>query len=246
VTSPSRRSALLAGHAALLATAFVVLPAVLAGGDFGNSFADAEPFARAAGRGIVEYWHTGAAAFPASLSAATDYWTRYHLAKAIIAALLLIPLGVLTFRSQRCGVRAALATLWTATLALVVANVQGVVAPFASLLSLVTPGSTPGDVAVTVDHIRVTLTGPHDAWGAHGAVLAAMVDDYAIFHVAMAIMMAIVAVAVAVHGVASARRTRLAVAATATAVAGLLLVTAANVSNAIEPVPGLAALLAGN
>ena len=35
---------------------------------------------------FVEYWSSGVQAFSPSLESAVDYWLRYHVAKAVIAA----------------------------------------------------------------------------------------------------------------------------------------------------------------
>jgi hypothetical protein len=128
-----RGSPVLVGSALALAVLFVIAPASLAGGTYGRGFTDNAPLVDAT-------------------RASLDYWFRYHVAKASIAALLLavlIVLGVRVWRSLAGsdgpgrGGTAALASacigitvLAVSAMALVMANIQGAIAPFSSLLSL--------------------------------------------------------------------------------------------------------------
>ncbi|MBO4209944.1 hypothetical protein GSF22_28715, partial [Micromonospora echinofusca] len=146
---PGRVLATLGALAVLLATAFVVAPPVLAGRP-GGGFADRRHLSEALRGAFVGYWRSGDPDLSPALTRVVDYWLRYHLAKAVIAALLLAVLVALGIRLGRAfrrdggpgaGRRGALASagivvtvLASFSLALVMANVQGAVAPFASLL----------------------------------------------------------------------------------------------------------------
>src|SRR6185295_15066159 len=103
------------------------------------------------------------------LERVVDYWFRYHVAKAVIATILLIvlvALGVLLWKAflraggLGAGRRVALASagvlvtmLAVFSLAMVMANIQGAVAPFASLLPMLTDGPTDGELAGTLDQV---------------------------------------------------------------------------------------------
>jgi hypothetical protein len=69
------------------------------------------------------------------------------------------------------------------------ANIQGAVAPFASLLPML-PGSPSGPLADTVTQITQRLAGP----AAVPPPLDVMIDDFARYHAVMAVIAAVVAI----------------------------------------------------
>jgi hypothetical protein len=138
------------------------------------------------------------------------YWFRYHVVKAVIAALLLIvlaALGVMLWRAFLraggigAGRRAALVfagTLVTVlallSLVIVMANVQGAVAPFASLLPMLALSATGGELGDTLDQVRQQLSDSVRAGGRTPPALDVMVSDFSRYHVAVAVIGAFVAV----------------------------------------------------
>src|SRR5687768_3628962 len=99
-----RALATLAALAAALGAAFVVAPATLAASGPGGGFADQRHLTEALRPAFVEYWRSGDRELSPALAGVVDYWLRYHVAKAVIAAVLLTVLVVLGTR------------LWTALL----------------------------------------------------------------------------------------------------------------------------------
>ncbi|MFE1592776.1 hypothetical protein [Nocardia sp. NPDC058705] len=254
---PGRVLGALVGLAGALIAAFVLAPRLLAnqaGADFGGE----DDLRHAFGAAFVDYWHSGTREFTAELANIVDYWFRYHLAKAVLAALLLavlVTLAVLLWRrfmaAGGTGTRVALAAsggvatvLALCSLVLVLANAQGTVAPFASLLPMAT------------DEVRAEV-GQRLADGTRTPPLDAMIDDFARYHLAMAVLAAVTAASLL--GVCALLwRTRrrspdgrsrrvLAAFCTLSAVLALALivVAVANTTNASDPVPGLAALFTG-
>ncbi|WP_196438874.1 hypothetical protein [Planomonospora sp. ID67723] len=202
--------AVLVGLAAALAAAFVVAPRTLAASGPGGGFADQRDLIEALREAFVEYWNSGGRDLSPSLKKVVDYWVRYHVAKAVIAAILLtvlVALGVLVWKAflrvggLGAGRRAALASagvlvtvLALCSLLLVMANVQGTVAPFASLLSLLTVGAADGELADTLDQIRQRLAASLSAGDQTPPALEMMIGDFARYHVVLAGAAAVVSV----------------------------------------------------
>ncbi|MEU5880079.1 hypothetical protein [Spirillospora sp. NPDC047279] len=138
----------------------------------------------------------------------------------------------------------------------VMANVQGAAAPFASLLPMLTAGADDARLTATLDEARRQLaaSGP-DA----SPALDVMLGDFTRYHVAMAVIAAIVAVAFAVlcavlwKGFAAARPPRgrlgrvLGSFGVLSAVLSLIMivVAAANTATAADPAPALLAFFEG-
>ncbi|MGW0324916.1 MULTISPECIES: hypothetical protein [unclassified Nocardia] len=255
--------AVLVALAGALIAAFVVAPRLLANGT-GAGFGDESDLRRALRTAFAEYWQAGTRDFPAELTTVVDYWFRYHLAKAVLAAMLLavlVALAVLLWRAflaagaagrgQRVTLAAsggAAAVLALCSLVLVLANAQGALTPFASLFPLL-PGDEPATVLAQVDQRLAdgTRTPPLDV----------MIEEFARYHVAMAALAAVTAVSLvgvcaflwraAVWSADRRSRRVLAVFGTFSAVLALsmVVVAVANTTNASDPVPGLAALFTG-
>ncbi|MEV0342509.1 hypothetical protein AB0H49_26115 [Nocardia sp. NPDC050713] len=191
--------------AAVLATAFVVAPRALAG-----DFADERDLRDAFRAAFVEYWRSGDRDFSPALESVVDYWFRYHVAKGVIAALLLIvlvALGALLWRAflrgrgLGAGRNAAFASAGVVVTALavfsllaVMANVQGAVAPYASLLPMLTGGDTDSEHAETRARVRQQLAESVSGNGETSPALAVMISDFSLYHVAMAVIAAVVAI----------------------------------------------------
>ncbi|MYV96919.1 hypothetical protein GT354_01235 [Streptomyces sp. SID3343] len=161
-------------------------------------------------KAFVEYWASGDEDFNPDMDRVVDYWFRFHVVKAVIAAILLTVLVVFAVLLWRAFLRAGglgaarrvvlastgVLTTLLALFALVVttANVQGAVAPFASLLSTLPTGATDGELSVTLGQVRRRLAGDSTTSEPTPPALHVMIDDFARYHVAMAVCAAVVAV----------------------------------------------------
>jgi hypothetical protein len=258
-----------------LVVAFVVAPPRLAAGDAAGDLADQDHLAAALRTGVVEYWRSSDRNYPPALQRVVDYWLRFHLIKGGIAALLLIvliALAVLLWRTflrtdgLRVGSRAALVSAGTAVpllalfaLAAVMANIQGAMAPFASLFPMLMDGTPDAGLAATLAQARQQLAGSHRAGGYTPPALDAMVSDFAWYHAAMAFVAAIVAVALLGLSVvfwrsfarvgSTDRRTRRVLgsfgALSALSSLIVLVVFVANTGTAMDPAPALLGLFNG-
>ncbi|MGH3239803.1 MAG: hypothetical protein ACRDNL_05445 [Spirillospora sp.] len=262
---PGRTLAMLTVLAVALAAAFVVAPRFLAGLGPGGGFAGRRDLGDALQTSFTGYWSSGDRDLSPGLERVVDYWFRYHLAKAAIAALMLIVLVALGVRVWKAFVKAdglgtgknvALAStgvlltmLALFSLVAVMANLQGVVAPYSSLLPMLTADATDAETTGTLDQIRRQLA------GSPGPALQLMIDDFARYHVAMAVIAAIVAAAlIALSAVLwtrfarterSARRTRRVLGSFGAfsallSIAGIV-VAVANTATATDPAPALLA-----
>lgn len=212
--APSRVLTMLVGATATLCVAFVLAPITLAARTSRDKFADQHDIVTHAGAAFVQYWHAGRQTFPPQLAALVDYWSHYHVAKAAIAAILALASVLLavmlwravlrssglgrTFALGSSGVAAALLAL--ASAAVVVANIQGAIAPFSSLLSMLPFGSPDASLAGVLDQVRQQLAG-----GVRSPALAVMIDDDVRYHVVVVVAAAIAAVALIGGGIAAWR-----------------------------------------
>jgi hypothetical protein len=262
---------LLAGLAVALGAAFVLAPAVLAASAPGGGYAGQPALITAVRTTFIEYWVSGRRAYPPDLARLLDYWTRYHIAKAVIAALLLTVLVILGTRLWRAllsaarltpvrGTALALSGALTALLAvgsavLVVANIQGAVTPLSSLLSMLPLGSHDPQLSHTVGQVRQGLTAYPGTGGRTAPALQVMVSDFGLYHAVVVALGAAVTVTAIVMSVmswrrrartqSSDRRTRrvLALAGVSSALLALvvLVVAMANLGTAMHPAPALLA-----
>ncbi|MEU2632030.1 hypothetical protein, partial [Kitasatospora sp. NPDC007106] len=216
-----RTVALFGGAVVTLAVAFVVAPRLLAGTSTGTGYADRGALAVAFGEAFTGYWRSGAPELPPRLEQVVEYWFRYHVVKAVVAAALLAVLAVLAVRLWRAcargtapgngragritsGAGAVAATVLAAASALLVmANIQGAVAPFASLLPLLN-GSRDPELAGALGQVREQLADPPAA--GRVPALGVMVDDFSRYHLAMAVIAGCVAVLLAVLAAVAWRR----------------------------------------
>ena len=270
---PGRALTTLAALTVALAAAFVAAPRMLASIGPGG-FAGRHDLVAALRESFVQYWRNGDRDLSPDLERVVDYWFRYHLAKAAIAAILLIvlvSLGVLVWKAfltagdRGAGTKGALAVagvvvtmLAVLSLTAVMANIQGIIAPFSSLLPMVTAGATGVRLTGTLDQIRQQLAGATSAGGHTSPALETMISDFARYHVAMAVIASIVAaILIGVSAVLwrtftrskPSRRTRR-VLGSFGALSGLLalaliVVAVANTATAADPAPALQAFFEG-
>jgi hypothetical protein len=272
---PGRALTTLAAVSAVLAAAFVVAPRLLVTSGSGTGFADEPQLIGAFRDAFAGQWRSGQPSFSADLADIVDYWFRYHLAKAAIAALLVmvfVALGVLLWQAfLRAGElrtikRAALASAGASvtalalfSLAVVMANIQGAVAPFASLLPMLMGGTPAGGASDTVEQIRQRLADSLNSGATIPPTLQTIISDFSRFHLAMAVIAAIVALSLIGVSVAlwkrfasttsSDRRTRRVWGSLATALAASSLIFAvlaiANTTTAAHPGPALTTFFDG-
>jgi hypothetical protein len=250
---------------AALVVAFVLAPATLAATASTTDLTSQGRLIAAFRTAFVAYWQSGDRAFTPGLQRVVDYWFRYHIAKGVLAAavlVVLVALGVLIWQAftRTRGLRAvALAAggvsataLAVVSLAAVMANVHGTAAPFGSLLPMLFGGS--GEPTGTLTQVRQQLDD-----GQHPAALQAITSDYVRFHAVMAIEGAVVVVVLIALSVLlwrqftrtdrAGRRARYVLAGygvfTPLLTLTLAVVVAANAATAAHPVPGLKGFLAG-
>jgi hypothetical protein len=156
---------LLLAAAAALAVAFELAPRTLLRTTFGAY--DSAKLQDALGRALVEYWRSGAPAFPASLTALVDYWFQWHAIKVAISALLVIVLALLTTALWQRYLRtrpwyAAVATAATvstvAATGVLVLNIQATAVPLVALLGLLRGRTADGKLAQVLSEMREGLT----------------------------------------------------------------------------------------
>ncbi|MCI4063680.1 hypothetical protein MRQ36_14230 [Micromonospora sp. R77] len=267
--------ATLGALAAALGAAFVLAPPALAADATSGDLADQRRLTDALRAAFVDYWRSGDREFSPALERVVDYWFRFHLVKAAIAAVLLIVLIAAGVRLWTAFVRAGglgaarRATLASAgvvvallvpfSLAMVMANIQGAVAPYASLLPMLTDGATESATVEALTQIRQQLADSGRNGGRTGAAVEVMISDFARYHAVMAVIAAVVAVALVVLAVglwkragrtdSSDRRARRVLRSFGVLAAlsslPVILVLVANTLTAEDPAPALLAFFEG-
>lgn len=267
--------AALTALATALGAALVLAPSPLAASAPGGGFADQSDLVAALRTAFAGYWRSGDPALTPGLAHVVDYWFRYHVAKGVIGALLLVVLVALGVGLWRVFVRAAdltagrrvalvsagalVAASALFSLAVVMANIQGAVAPLSSALSMLPLGAPSGQLTSTVDQVRQDLSDYSGAGGHSHPAVVVMVNDFGRYHAVMVVISATVALSFAVMSVASGRRFRRTASSDrrvrrALAVLGVLaallsisvlVVTVANISVATDPAPALLAFFQG-
>ncbi|MFJ4896648.1 hypothetical protein [Streptomyces sp. NPDC088727] len=271
---PVRAATVLTALAAGLISAFVLAPGPVAGSMSGGGYGSRRDLDDRLSASFTDYWESGERGFPPGLRGLVDYWSRYHLVKAVTAALLLavlVALGVLLRKAYlragglTAGRRAALASAGAAvtaltlfSLAMVMANVQGAVAPFSSLLSMLPLHAPHGVPAGTLEEIRRQLAAYPDG-GQTPPPVEVMVSDFGRYHAVLAVAATAVALsAAAISAVswrrfaaaaASDRRTRRVLRSSgllwALMAAAVAVIAVANTATTADPAPALLAFFEG-
>lgn len=217
---PGRALAVLVALAVALGAGFVLAPSRLAANGSEGGFSEQRGLVDALRPAFVAYWRSGDRRFPPDLERVVDYWFRFHVVKGVLAGALLIvlvALGVLLWRAflRSGGPRGRLAlasaaavtsVLALVSLAAVMANIQGAVAPFSSVTSMLPLGTPGGQLAGAVGEIRQGLAHYPDTSGRNAAALQVMVDDFGRYHAVLAVMASVVAVVLAGLSVTAWRR----------------------------------------
>ncbi|MFJ3493677.1 hypothetical protein ACIPPJ_08745 [Streptomyces sp. NPDC086091] len=103
---PARVPAVLGGLAVVLLAAFVLAPGPLASIGTDGSLAERDGLVAAVREVFVGYWRSGGPGFSPELERVVDYWFRYHMVKAVLAALLLAVFAALGTHLWRAFLRA--------------------------------------------------------------------------------------------------------------------------------------------
>ena len=229
-TTARRRTAGLLTMAILLAAAFFVAPRLLLGpgrpGDFPRAF--------------VAYWSSGGPDLQPDLQQLVDYQFHYHLARVVIAVPLLAVLVTLAVLLRRF--RLPIGVLALAAAVLLIANVQGAVSPFGTLLPILASGPADADLTAALAQVRDQL---HN--GRMSPALDVMLDQYVRWHVAKGLLVGLLAVVlIGLSVVAWRRRRRWMSLLTAVLATAALVVVAANVTTVANPIPPFLLLLQGS
>lgn len=206
-----------------------------------------------------------------ALAELTARWREFHVVKAVIAGLLVLVLAGLA-SALRQEVEAAdrgrrrwsllpaygAVVVWLlGALTVLLANVQGAVAPLASVASLLPADRRPADLGgVMADLRRAVEAGPPSRVD---GIASELLADFTLYHAVLAVLAAAAGLALltlAVRAVAGRRRPRglgrspqrtWVLTATLYGAAGglFLLLSLANTSTWLDPVPALVATLAG-
>ncbi len=261
--------------AAALVVAFVIAPGRLAADGASSDLADHRHLVEALHSAFIEYWRSGDRDLSPDLARVVDYWFRYHVAKAVIAAVLLVVLVALTvlvwkafLKAGGLGAvtRAALASagvlavmLVLLSLTAVMANIQGAKAPFSSLMPMLTEGATDQEFATTLDQARQQLADASRAGARTPPAIDVMIDDFSRYHAVMGVIATIAAASLLGTSVllwkrfagtaSSDRRTRRVVGSfgvlSALLTLGLIVLAAANATTAADRGPALLRALNG-
>lgn len=188
---------------ALLVTLVALVPFPLASALSGGRYRDLAALRAGVTNGFVQLWATGDGRL-GELSATADFWARFHVVKATLSTVLLVVLSILLAtvwrastdagsRARRWGLAllgVGASGLAVVSLLLVVANLQGAVAPLSSVLGLLSFADPGGPLEPAVQQARQVL-------GSGASTPAAQVlrGDFARYHAVMAVLGTAVTVA---------------------------------------------------
>ncbi len=261
----SPRFPIIISSTVLLVVAFFLLPGTVARVWATEDGITTGVLAETLGTAFSPWWSSAAAPLTPDMEAVVSFWRVFHVTKALIAGALVIAL-LLTAqhvwkayaradgRAARAGI--ALLGMVGAPLAplmllVVMANVQGAIAPLSSVMGLLPMDGSVPEVAQVREHFAAGTTTP---------VLDALISDFRTYHVAM-VVIAVIAAAIVVaadialwirwsriprEDVRLRRVTAIGAAAMATLVPLLLLVMVLNVSTVGDTAPALAAFFEGS
>lgn len=223
----------------LAVVAFVAVPPLLMPVARGNPDLPA-----AAAAAVTSYWSAGVAVPDQPVQDLLDGWRDYHWAKAVLALLAVVALLGCAAVIPRCRAVARWAYRGGAAFAmlLVMANVQGALAPLASLLSLLPEAGGSSGLETALSALAADVSA-----GATSPVGAAILTDFAAFHAVLAVMAGLLGLGLLVIGVREVVRRHgwLDVSVPVLLGLGALTIAAANASTALSPTPALQSFLDG-
>lgn len=264
-SGPRHRPGLMISAATTVAlvAAFFVLPGAVAEAASARGITTST-LADEVGRAFGEWWRAGAAPLTPGMEAVVSFWQVFHVTKALIALALLVSLlaagywfwkasADLAGRASRVGATVLgilPAPAAPIVLLILMANIQGAIAPLSSVLGLLPlDGSVPA----------VALVREQLAAGVTGSVLDTMIADFRAYHLVMVVTAAIAVILVIAADVvlwvrwrrmprAHARLrhvTGVVAVVLPLLIAALLVILLANLSTVIDTAPALAAFFEG-
>ncbi len=254
----------------LLAAGFVLAPRALTGAGPAHEHS----LSAATSQAFTAYWQSARRSYPPALADLVAYWRRYHVAKTGFAVALTIALCLLAHMLWRSLLRAgrlrpstttaavvsasAVTALAFGSVLVVTATIQGALAPFSSLVSLLPVGHGDSALTAAARQIRHDLA-EHQALPRTPPPLGAIIDDFQRYHAVLAAQAAILAVVLIGLSMLMWRRAhtagravprakpllRLLATAFALFTAIILIIGAANLSTALNPDPALQLVFGG-
>lgn len=260
----SRQFAIIVSLLVVFSFALFFLPGAVASVSSGVDGISTATLARSVGVAFSEWWRTGAAPLTGGMEEVVKFWQIFHVAKAAVAAILLVLLTMTgaqvwkayaqaTTRARRFGyavIGVAGAPLTLLVLIILLANVQGSIAPLSSVMGLI-----PMDGSVA----EVTAVREQFAAGSSTPVLDVLVNDFRDYHLVIVFAAPIAAAGVMVADLVLwlrwvglprenylLRRVCLVVAVVTPSVALMLvLIMIVNLSTVLDIAPALAAFFGG-
>jgi hypothetical protein len=194
--------------AAVLATAGVfVVPALLISS---RGYSGGTALAAAAESAFLRADLNGRVADSTSLATLNAQWREFHLVKALLAGVLVVALGALAVavRQRSLALQSGVVLWLFGALTVLFANVQGAVAPLASLASLLPTGHGHEQLAGVLGRLREDVEA--DAPGSAPGIAGELLHDFTVYHAVLALLSAaatVVLVTVSVPGPAGEAET---------------------------------------
>jgi len=244
--------------ALVFVAAVMVLPWHVASTITGASWTGPVQLADSVRHGLLSDWSRGIAVPGEGASALADaaqFWRWFHIVKAVLATGVLVASAgfvALAWRARRSSSQrwhrfglllasGAGGLLVMLSLVVVIANVQGAVAPLSSVLSFLPTNESDVGFASSISSLRDNLAGSQPS-----AAAIAIIRDFSMYHVVVAVLLG--ATALVATGLAfRLLRTRewLASGALVFVALAFALLTVANVGTALHPVPAFDSFLSG-
>ena len=230
----------------------------------GGGYSDISALSDSLSSAFVRFWSANDGVIASDLAEPVEFWARFHIAKALLAGLLLLVLfplgarawnafwGARSWRRLSLGVvELGVAIIAPLALVVLVANLQGAIAPLTSALGLLPVGAPDPSLAPTVRQVRRGLIGAEQS-----PPLDTLLHDFTLYHAAMAGLGVVVIAGLLGSSVFVWRRRRgatqaqrhvlaMVIAGVVALTACFLLVTAANISTAVWPAPALLGFFEG-
>lgn len=248
----------------MLVVAFFVLPGTVARVWSSADGITTGNLAEKVGAAFSQWWLSAAAPLTPNMDAVVTFWGVFHVTKALVTVALVVALALTGAQVWQAYARASgrASRAWTAVagivgaplaplmLLILMANIQGAIAPLSSVMGLVPMDGSVREVAQVREHFSAGTT---------TAVLDALVSDFRTYHLVVVVTAIILAVVVVCADIAlwvlrsriprENYRLRRVTATVAIVLPGLapvfLLLSAINLSTVLDTAPALGAFFAG-
>ena len=239
-----------------IAAATFLLPWDFATAVTGAHWSGPVAFANSIRQGLIQDWSRGITDPGATASALADaavFWSWFHSVKAVLAVGALLSSATLAgvaWREMRSSTRPHRRITWLlASIAgsavalgsslLVIANIQGALAPLSSVLSFLPSTGSDPHLARAVTELRINVEGT-------GTLAPMVVDDFARYHAVAAVLLGLAAFLAVMLGARLLRnREWIAGGASVMVALGFAVLTFANSGTALHPGPALDSFLRG-